>query len=254
MLNQNSKSLFGLILTMTAMLPLSGQATVAVTAVSSTGKELTNYYNGSYVYSAYSSAQPGVVVPPASGDNVPVDFAADASPAAGVGTGNPGVMYFNVFSTIPTFEEPMVIVVSVLVPEVGDIHHLIPIASYDQQMCGNGDGRNCILSLPEGGQFGNYTYAAAYRAGETVQLGIDPQSICRSLYAASLGSSAPFCRTKLMNPASVTSVSSAPLVLNFALFKQSDLLNSVYAGMPAAPSTPVDGPSQVILSFVSQGN
>jgi hypothetical protein len=244
-----------------ALAPASSWATISVTSVTSSGKTIPNFANGSYFYPAFASGadgSQGTVVPPTGVIDIAkgfsfVDLSSDSNPNTGVGAGNPGVIYFNVSSTNSAFAQPAAIAVFTGGTQSGTPDQLVPIASYDQSMCGNGDGGNCLVSAVRGSTYGSeYFYAANYGADQTVTIGLDVQSICRSFRTGSADVPA-ICNTQLLGSAAATPTSAVPLLLNIAIFNQADLIDLGNSGLPPLMQLPAvqDGPIQVSLDFVT---
>jgi hypothetical protein len=234
-----------------------GNGSIAVMPVNlSQQQSIANNYNNTYFYPAYTSKQIGSLGPVVEKSGVVdeangftfVDLAADVDPAKGVGQENPGIVYFNVTASNEKFDR------SVAIGIYTSNNELIPIASYNQTMCGNGDGGNCILPMAHGGTFGNYFYGLKYEAGQTTTIGIDIQSICRSFRADS--ADIPyFCTTHLMGSSEESAggralTSGTDLTLNFAIFDQADLGN-LGSNNFLPNDVKSDGALQINLNFVT---
>jgi hypothetical protein len=236
----------------------NGNGMITVTSVTSSLDSLSNSFGNNYYYPAFTSMSypesPGPVVGKlgvidvANGFNF-VDLAADSNPNAGIGSENPGIVYFNVSLSNVNFAQPVALAVYAENP-LTNWNELLPIASYNQTMCGNGDGGNCLIPELGGGLFGNnYFYALNYVPGQSVTVGLDIQAICRSSRTTS-GFALPFCNTHLLGNSN-TPTSGTPLAVNFAIFNQTDLVNlGSFGGVPPLPTAQV-GPIQVALNFVS---
>jgi len=233
--------------------------TMTVTPVSSSLNFLSNSFENGYYYPAFtSSTTPGSlgavvdklgVIDAANGFSF-VDLAADSNPSLGIGSENPGVIYFNIFVPNVNFSNPVAIAVYAQGTQAGTAAQLLPIASYNQSMCGNGDGGNCLGSMARGGTSGNYFYGVNYSAGTTITIGLDVQAICRSFRVGS-ADVPPICSTRMLNNSASSPTSGTPLLVNFAVFNQADLIGlSSYGGVSPVPATQA-GPIQVGLNFVS---
>jgi len=245
-----SKVLSGAALSAVALVPVLSSATITVTPVTSAVTSLSNFFNNTYYYPAFSSGIDGStgtvvgqfgVIDTLNGFNF-VDLAADSIPTNGYGGGNPGVVYFNVISSNTSFPNPAAIGVYTGGTQAGTATQLLPISSYQQNMCGNGDNGNCLAGFIRGGLSGNnYFYGVNYLAGQTVTIGIDVQAACRSFRAGG-ADVPPICNSQMIN-GTATVTATTPFLINFAIFNAQDIINLgnglATTPVPATQDTPV---------------
>jgi hypothetical protein len=251
-----SKVLSVAALSVVALTPVLSSALITVTPVTSAVTTLSNFFNNTYYYPAFSSGvdgSPGTVVgqfgviDTANGFNF-VDLSSDSIPTNGYGGGNPGVVYFNVISSNTSFPNAPAIGVYTGGTQAGTATQLLPISSYQQNMCGNGDGGNCLAGFIRGGSSGNnYFYGVNYVAGQTVTIGIDVQAACRSFRVGS-ADVPPICNSQLLN-GSATVTATTPFLINFAIFNAQDIINLGNGGGVAPVPATQDSPVQASMIF-----
>jgi hypothetical protein len=263
-----SKVLSGAALSAVALTPILSWASITITSETSGQTQLVNAANSNLYYPSFISktgldqgpaiAQLGVI-DLANGFNF-VDLGADSNPNGTFGpAGNPGVVYFNVISSNTTFANAVAIAVSVVDPSTTQTHFL-PIASYQQSMCGGGfDGGNCCeqggtcsFQSPRGSDFnsGIYYYGATYPATQTILIGLDPQAICRSLRADG-STTFPGCNNTFFST-STTVTNPAVFALTFAIYNQTDLtaLNDVPGPLTTLPAAQDTAPVQTLDFYI----
>ena len=266
-----SRVLSGAALSAVALIPVLSSATITITSVTPSQTQLFNSANSNLYYPSFVSktgldqgtaiSQYGVI-DLASGFNF-VDLGADSNPTGTFGpAGNPGVVYFNVFSSNASFANAVAIAVSVVDPSTTQTHFL-PIASYQQSMCGGGfDGGNCCelggtcsFQSPRGSDFngGTYFYGATYPPTQTIMIGLDPQAICRSLRADG-STTFPGCDNTYFSTAA-TVVNPAVFALTFAIYNQIDLThqNNIPGPVTAMPAAQDTAPVQTLDFYVLPG-